>query len=106
MQISPTRLKSLNGLLTDIATLAVDEKIKSETIHPLQQIIKKLIPEFGGSQGQAAPKGGVVKLNLGIDSLDKDLQLLQYWYQISLNPQSSTAHSLFCIYMVTLTLKT
>lgn len=71
-----TQLKFLNGLLTDIRTLAINNYIQPETIPPIQEIIKELIP-----------KEGEVKLNLGIDSLDKNLRLLQYWYQISLNPK-------------------
>ena len=71
-----TQLKFLNGLLTDIRKLAINNDIQPETIAPIQEIIKKLIP-----------KEGEVKLNLGIDSLDKNLRLLQYWHQISLNPK-------------------
>jgi hypothetical protein len=90
-----TRLKLLNEHLTAIRKLANSRKIEPKIIHPLQQIINKLIP-----------KEGVVKLNLEIDSLDKNLQLLQYWHQIAQNPRSGMVHSLFRIYMVTLTLKT
>jgi hypothetical protein len=71
-----TQLKFLNGLLTDIRKLAINNDIQPETIPPIQEIIKKLIP-----------KEGEVKLNLGIDSLDTNLRLLQYWHQISRNPK-------------------